>query len=237
MSKSYDIQENIEKIIFTINSENINIIGYDGSKLQIILDNNCSDNPKINSNIVSNQMIFDIDSNTLIDSNLLLRIPQNLHSLKTIKVTNMEGDLSISDLNINTLESSSSKGNVDLSDSKISHLNISSSTGDINLKSTSVSDSTKLSTTSGNISAFNNLENLICITDSGNVNIKINELKNNAYIKTKSGTVSLRTDQKYNINFNTVLGELHNNSNNILNKENDGCSINIYTFTGDLYLD
>ncbi|GEA30375.1 MULTISPECIES: DUF4097 family beta strand repeat-containing protein [Clostridium] len=235
LSKDYVLNDNVNEIDFSLNSQDIKVVDYDGDdlKVQIKSNNNISnDLYEIES---GNRLAFNARYDTPSDASISVSIPYNFKDKSTLKITTSSGDINISSLSLNTLNLSSTSGSIALSDSFLNYLDLNSSNGNITFDNIETSTETKLSSSSGDIIGNGNLGSINGNTLSGDINLRMINSLNNMSLSSHSGSIHLSIPEGsgYKINYETKSGSL-NSPNDKLSSGDESSLINITTESGNL---
>lgn len=234
ISKDYPLNDTINELDFNLNSQNIQVTNYDGDSLKVeIKSNNASSELTEEDN--ENKLTFKTKYNTPNNASILVSIPQKLKDKGILKITTSNGDVTFSNLSMNTITVFTTSGHINSSDLNLAYLSLNSASGNINFNNTIVSNESKLVSASGNINGIGNLGSLTANTSSGDIRFQIMDSINTTFISTNSGSVTLSIPKNlgYKINYHSVSGKL-NPSNKQLSNGNESPIINVNTTSGYL---
>ena len=234
ISKNYPLNDNINEIDFTLNSQNIQVTNYDGDNLKIEIKSNTTSS-ELTQEDNENKLAFNAKYNTPSNASILVSIPQNFKDKGILKITTSNGDVALSNLSMNTITASTASGHINSSNLNLSYLSLNSASGNINFNNTIVSTESKLVSASGDVNGSGNLGSLTANTSSGDIRLQIMNSINTTSISTHSGSVTLSIPKSldYKVNYHTVSGKL-NSSNKQLSNGNESSIINVNTTSGHL---
>lgn len=232
---NYSINDNIKDIEISLESQNLNIIEYDGNDIKVEIKSNRNSNYELSKSEVGNKLTFSSNHSTPKNSTVNISIPNKLINQVSLKLTTSSGNISSSNLNLKSLTIFTASGGANLSNINSEYISINSVSGDIDLNNMSVSSETKISSTSGDISSNGNLGVLYVSSTSGDIDITFKDSLKNSSLGTVSGSISLSIPQEcgYKINYSTISGDIDTSK---LSNGNEESLIEIKTTSGDIYI-
>ena len=216
VSMDYPINDNINEIDFNLNSQDIEVVNYDGDTLKVQIKSHSTISGPLSNTESGNKLILNTKYDTPGNASISVSIPYNFKDRGILKIITSSGDINTSNLSMNTL-------------------NLSTASGDINFNNVTTSTETKLASSSGDITGSGTLGTVTGSTSSGSINLQFKNSLNNISLNTASGsvTLSLPKDLGYKINYGTISGDL-NSSNGQLSFGDESSLISVNTVSGDL---
>lgn len=235
LSKDYAINDSINEIDFNLNSQDIKVTNYDGENLKIQIKSNNSITSDLLQAENDNKLILNTRYDTPDNASISVSIPYKFKDKCILRIITSSGDISVSNLAMNTLNLSSGSGDIDILGSTIDYLSLNDSSGNINFNNITTSTETKLDTSSGNIIGSGTLGTVNATTSSGDIDLQFINSLNNISLNTHSGSINLSIPKNlgYKINYETSSGYL-NSPNNQLSFGDENALINVNTVSGDL---
>lgn len=235
VSMDYPINNNINEIDLNLNSQDVEVVNYDGDTLKVQIKSHNVMSGGLPDTESGNKLIFNTKYDTPGNASISVSIPYNFKDRGTLKIITSSGDINTSNLSINTLNLSTASGDIDVFGSTSDYLSLNNSSGDINLNNVTTSTETKLSSSSGDISGSGNFATVNGSTASGDIDLQFKDSLNNTSLNTASGSVrlSLPKNLGYKINYRTISGDL-NSSNGQISFGDESSLINVNTISGDL---
>lgn len=231
-STEYNLDDALTNIDISTSSIDVIIEPSDSDKIKVSISGKAKEHSSLNNlfNINnSNTSELSISQKEKLfwggNLRLTLSIPSKYNKNLTINTTS--GDISLSDLTLQTVNTNSTSGDVDIE-------NITASESKVNL-------------TSGDIDANGNLGNISMDSTSGDIDLELDKLGSSNNISTCSGDIYLSSsDTNYSLEYKTNSGDFDNGTSQDYTKSintynmssgNGDNKINVSTTSGDFSFD
>ena len=143
VSMDYPINDNINEIDLNLNSQDIEVVNYDGDTLKVQIKSHSTISGELPNTENGNKLILNTKYDTPGNASISVSIPYNFKDRGILKIITSSGDINTSNLSMNTLNLSTASGNIDVSGLTLDYLSLNNSSGDINFNN--VTTSKKLS--------------------------------------------------------------------------------------------